>query len=58
MSDKTLSEIIRSIKKGKKVRVSGHDGNVVRVTAARILGKGNYSVAKIDDDSFYVTNLS
>lgn len=57
MSDKTLSETIRSIKKGKKARVDGHTGNVVRVTAARILGKGNYSVNSNPDGTFSVSHL-
>ena len=58
MSEKTLSETIRTIKKGKKTRISGHAGNVVRATAARILGKGNYNVAKGDNDTFTVTHLA
>lgn len=57
MPDKTLSETIRSIKKGKKARVTGHVGNVVRVTAARILGKGNYNVKQVGLGAFDVSHL-
>ena len=41
---KSLADIIRSIKVGKSKRIEGHTPNVIRVTAARILGAGNYSV--------------
>lgn len=58
MSDKTLSGTIRAIKKGKKARVTGHAGNVVRVTAARILGKGNYNVKTVAADTFDVSHLN
>lgn len=41
---KSLADIIRSIKPGKSKRIDNHTPNVIRVTAARILGAGNYSV--------------
>jgi hypothetical protein len=41
---KSLADIIRAIKPGKSKRIDGRTPNVIRVTAARVLGAGNYSV--------------
>jgi len=41
---KSLADTIRGIKPGKSKRIDGYTPNVVRVTAARVLGAGNYSV--------------
>jgi hypothetical protein len=41
---KSLADIIRSVKPGKSKRIDGYTPNVIRVTAARVLGKGNYYV--------------
>jgi hypothetical protein len=45
MKEKSLAETIRAIKPGKSKRIIGHSPNVIRATAARVLGQGNYSVA-------------
>lgn len=56
MAQKSLAEIIRSIKPGKSKRVIGKNANTVRATAARVLGAGNYSVAAKSDTEFVVIN--
>lgn len=55
----SLAEIIRGISPGKNKVISGHNANVIRVTAARILGAGNYSV-KVSPDvySYVVCNIT
>jgi hypothetical protein len=55
---KSLADIIRSIKVGKSKRIEGHTPNVVRVTASRVLGTGNYSVTTQASDVVTVHNLS
>ena len=47
---KSLADIIRSINPGKSKRITGYGTNVIRVTAARVLGKGNYSVTGLRRD--------
>lgn len=49
MPNKSLAETIRSIKVGSKKTIGGFNCNTVRVTASRVLGAGNYTVAKKDD---------
>lgn len=52
---KSLADVIRGIKLGKSKRIEGHTANTVRVTAARVLGAGNYSVRTVSSDASEVT---
>lgn len=55
MATKSLAETIRSIKPGSKKRVTAANANTARVTAARVLGAGNYSVRAVSATEFEVT---
>lgn len=55
MATKSLAETIRSIAVGKKKHVTAANANTARVTAARALGAGNYSVRAVSPTTFEVT---
>lgn len=58
MTEKSLAETIRTIKAGKKKRVTASSANTARATAARVLGAGNYSVHALSSTEFEVARLA
>ena len=58
MATKSLAETIRGIAVGKKKRITAANANTARVTAARVLGVGNYSVRAVSATTFDVTRYA
>lgn len=58
MATKPLAETIRGIAVGKKKRITAANANTARVTAARVLGAGNYSVRAMSATEFEITRFA